>query len=318
MRNAAERLGFRPNDLAQSLLRGRSFTVGLISTDRYGRFSIPVLEGIERRPRSRARLSVFLCNAPTTRSASASTSSPLLAKRVDGIIVTGRRTDPRPPVKLGACAVPVLYAFAQVADPQALCLLPDDSRRRPARRRASDRGWDVAGSPTSPGPSTSRRCASAAQGFRTRSQRAGLRGRAGHVLSGPWSEALGREAARHLPAGVRRSTRSSAAATRSRAASWTRCARLGVRVPDDIAVVGFDNWEIIAAATRPPLTTIDMNLHELGRQAGLAPARHDRRQRAPPASTALPCRLVVRQSCGAATGAAANVLQEHHDGAYAA
>ncbi len=44
---------------------------------------------------------------------------------------------------------------------------------------------------------------------------------------------------------------------------------LGVRVPDDVAVVGFDNWQIIAAATRPPLTTIDMNLHELGRQAGL-------------------------------------------------
>ena len=33
-------------------------------------------------------------------------------------------------------------------------------------------------------------------------------------------------------------------------------------------MVGFDNWQIIAAATRPPLTTIDMNLHELGRQAG--------------------------------------------------
>ena len=46
---AAKRLNFRPNHLAQSLLRGRSFTVGLISTDRYGRFSIPVLEGIERR-----------------------------------------------------------------------------------------------------------------------------------------------------------------------------------------------------------------------------------------------------------------------------
>jgi len=47
VRSTAERLGFRPNDLAQSLLRKRSFTVGLISTDAYGRFSIPVLEGIE-------------------------------------------------------------------------------------------------------------------------------------------------------------------------------------------------------------------------------------------------------------------------------
>lgn len=33
-------------------------------------------------------------------------------------------------------------------------------------------------------------------------------------------------------------------------------------------MVGFDNWEIVAEQTRPPLTTVDMNLKELGRQAG--------------------------------------------------
>jgi LacI family transcriptional regulator len=71
----------------------------------------------------------------------------------------------------------------------------------------------------------------------------------------------------------------------------------GVSVPEDIAVVGFDNSEIIAAATRPPLTTIDMNLHELGRQAGsrmLAMTNDGNLQRV----VRLPCRLVVRQSCG--------------------
>src|SRR5436190_1638602 len=62
VRSTAERLGFRPNDLAQSLLRKRTFTVGLISTDSYGRFSIPVLEGIESALEP-ARISVFLCRA---------------------------------------------------------------------------------------------------------------------------------------------------------------------------------------------------------------------------------------------------------------
>ncbi len=28
----------------------------------------------------------------------------------------------------------------------------------------------------------------------------------------------------------------------------------GRRVPDDIAVVGFDNWDVMALASRPPLT----------------------------------------------------------------
>ena len=47
----------------------------------------------------------------------------------------------------------------------------------------------------------------------------------------------------------------------------------GVTVPRDVSVVGFDNWEIVAEQTRPPLTTIDMNLKELGRQAGLTLVR---------------------------------------------
>ncbi len=72
-----------------------------------------------------------------------------------------------------------------------------------------------------------------------------------------------------------------------------------MRVPDDVAVVGFDNWEIIAAATRPPLTTIDMDLKHLGREAGMRMlAMIDGEASA--GTVRLDCRLVVRESCGAA------------------
>jgi LacI family transcriptional regulator len=42
---------------------------------------------------------------------------------------------------------------------------------------------------------------------------------------------------------------------------------LGRRVPDDLAVIGYDNWEVLAENSRPELTSIDANLQQLGRQA---------------------------------------------------
>ena len=72
----------------------------------------------------------------------------------------------------------------------------------------------------------------------------------------------------------------------------------GVDVPGDVSVIGFDNWEIVAAATRPPLTTIDMNLKELGREAGRLILDLAEGKPVDPGIRALPCKLVLRQSCG--------------------
>jgi LacI family transcriptional regulator len=43
---------------------------------------------------------------------------------------------------------------------------------------------------------------------------------------------------------------------------------MGLAVPGDVAIVGFDNWDVMTLAARPPLTSIDMNLKALGREAG--------------------------------------------------
>jgi LacI family transcriptional regulator len=294
---AAKRLNFRPNHLAQSLLRGRSFTIGLISTDRYGRFSIPVLEGVEDALEN-ARVSVFLCNGADDPDREHEHVEQLLAKRVDGIIVTARRADPRPPLNLRAHSVPVLYAFAQVQHAKSLCLLPDDSgggRLAGEHLIANGRRW--IGHITGPMDfeAVRHRCA----GLKQALVENGLPWRIDDAMSGPWSEMWGREAVGVLLdrnpkidaifCGSDQIARGTVDALRD----------LGVRVPDDIAVVGFDNWQIIAAATRPPLTTIDMNLHELGRQAGLRLLDMIDGQKQQRGVLRLPCSLVVRESCGA-------------------
>ena len=113
----ARELGFRPNDLAQSLHRGQSLTVGLISTDAFGRFTIPIMEGIEE-CLSDSRMAVFMCNATDDPARETRHVEQLLGKRVDGIIVTARRADTRDKLN-SPDDVPVIYVFSQVDDPDA-------------------------------------------------------------------------------------------------------------------------------------------------------------------------------------------------------
>ena len=127
---------------------------------------------------------------------------------------------------------------------------------------------------------------------------AGLPAIDGFYLPGVWSEAWGREPSTGcstagaeppdaLFCGNDQIARGAADALRER----------GIGVPDDVAIVGFDNWEVMALAARPPLTSVDMNLKALGREAGdrlidmIAGKRVSGVQRRP-------CSLVVRESCG--------------------
>ena len=73
---------------------------------------------------------------------------------------------------------------------------------------------------------------------------------------------------------------------------------MGLAVPTDVAVVGFDNWDVMTEATRPPLTSVDMNLEALGREAGAALLEMMAGRRLTGVRR-LPCSLVVRGSCGA-------------------
>lgn len=67
----------------------------------------------------------------------------------------------------------------------------------------------------------------------------------------------------------------------------------GLSIPDDIAIIGFDNREEIAAHMRPPLSTVALPYREMGREA--VNCLLDRTESAPTRHR-LPCPLIVRES----------------------
>lgn len=300
VRQAADEIGFRPNDLAQSLLRGRSFTVGLLTTDSYGRFSLPILSGIED-ALGATRMSVFLSSANDDPARERQHIDAFLAKKVDGIIVTSRRIDPRPPINVGNTRTPVIYALAQVAELGALCLLPDEAQGvRLAIEHLVQHGRQRFAHITGPGRFESVRVRERA--MRRVLAEHGIDVPDKRVLSGTWHEHWGYDAANLLLDADPHIDAIFCGNDLIARGAVDRLRERGVRVPDDVAVVGFDNWDIIAEGTRPPLTSVDQNLRALGHLAATKLlARIDGEQEA--GVLYQPCSLVIRRSCGAALSA---------------
>ncbi|HEV6953377.1 MAG TPA: LacI family DNA-binding transcriptional regulator [Promicromonospora sp.] len=292
VREAAERLGFVPDVTARSLSARRSFTVGLLSTDSAGRFSLPVVLGAENALVG-GELSALLATARHDPVREQHHVRALVARRVDGIIVTGRTTEPREPIRV---PMPVVYAFAPSADPEDASVVPDDATGMRlvtehllglGRRRIAFVGGRVE-QPASTARYETLVAELAARGLEV----------VGPPLYGDWSEQWGRRAVDLVlgSAGggrdlVSASTSGGArpdldADTRSRPGrgdlpvdaivfasdqiargGCDRLRELGIRVPDDVAVTGYDDWEVMSLASRPPLTTVDMQLELLGQRA---------------------------------------------------
>ncbi|WP_436763595.1 LacI family DNA-binding transcriptional regulator [Streptosporangium sp. V21-05] len=289
---AAEKLAFQPNALARGLISGQTRTVGLLTSDSVGRFGIPVLLGAED-AFGAGEMSVLLCDARGDAIREQHHLRTLLARRVDGLIVVGQSTDPRPSISRDL-PLPVVYAYAPSEDPRDVSFVPDDVEgARTAVRHMLTIGRRRVAHIT--GPTHYQAARDRAEGVLSALEEAELSLSCGQVLSGEWSQRWGRQAAEIA---LRTDPELDAVVCGSDqiAAGFVEAAReRGRRVPDDVAVVGYDNWEVLATETRPPLTTIDMNLESLGRTA----AQHLFAAidgRATPGVHRMPCRLIIRGS----------------------
>lgn len=297
IKQSAKELGFRPNAMAQALINQRSLTVGLLTNDNYGRFTMPLLAGVSEELVDR-RMSVFMCNIENDPALGQLHLDAMIEKQVDGIIVTGKRTDRELPIDLSDPPVNVVYAFCQAPE-NAIQLVSDDFQG------ASDAAnWLVNLGRRNiahiTGPESFASARERARAFRR------VIGADAPVLHGDWSEAWGHEAVSQLwsnspprPDGIfcgnDQIARGVIDALRER----------GVDVPRDVAVIGFDNWEIMCLATRPPMTTVDMNMKGIGREAVRLIMELNAGKPVEPGLRRVPCHLIIRGSCGgkAKTGA---------------
>jgi len=290
----ADRIGFTPNQLARSLLAGRTGTVGLLTSDLEGRFVLPILMGAED-AFGAGQVNVFLCDARGDAIREQHQLKALLNRRVDGIIVVGRQTDARP--SLGhSLPVPVVYAYAPSEDPSDVSLTPDnEAGGRLAIEHLLSCGRSRIGHIT--GDPSYAAAHDRARGARQALDAAGLELR-GEPMFSEWSERWGRDAAAMLLDQHPDVDAIACGSDQIARGVLDTLRDLGRRVPEDVAVIGYDNWEVLTTNARPELTSIDANLQQLGRESARAlfQAMGPNPAQGTDGVRHLPVRLVIRGS----------------------
>jgi LacI family transcriptional regulator len=218
----------------------------------------------------------------------------LLARRVDGILVTGRASDKRPSIGRDL-NVPMVYALAESDDPEDLSILPDDEGGAAiavehliatGRRRIA-----VVSGPMGASASDHR-----VNGALKVLQRHGLEPVLGRALYGEWSERWGRDAAAILMRDSLDFDGVFCASDQVARGLLDGLREAGRRSPEEVGVIGVDNWSVMAEASRPTLTTVDLNLRDVGQLAARRLLEAIDGKPIPSGVELVPCELVTRQS----------------------
>ena len=261
---AARKLAYTPNPMARSLISGRSGIVGMIIIDSMSqRFAVPAMLGAEA-ALSEVDLSMITADARGDTDRLNALAEMLQKRKVDGLLVVGDNNSPTPPLP-STLSLPVVYLYGEPGRHQEVAHVPDD--------RAG--GGLVAGHLAETGrrhiahisgPKGSRAVSQRALGVREGLRAAGLKPVAPHI-HGRWSQRWGAEATTALLTTHPYIDAILCGSDQIAAGAVEAVVRSGRRIPDDVAVTGFDNWPVFALETEPALTTVDLNLEDLGAAA---------------------------------------------------
>ncbi len=293
-----EQRGYRPNAVARSLSMRRTHTLGVVIPDLMHSFFVEVISAIESISSDRG-YGLLLCSSGEDAQKERRELEMLRARQVDGIVVASTdaaNTDVlRHLVSRGTAVVmidrddhPKLGCHRVLTDDRLVGRLATEHLIAMGRKTIAH----LAGPPF---VHARRRAA----GYRKALVTHGRRVRPQLVIGAGFLEGGGYDAMKRL-LGVRPTVDAVVAANDPTAigamkAIWDA----GLRVPDDIAIVGAgDIWH--GDLLRVPLTTIAWSKDEMGRRAAelmIDQLRIDRRGRFQ--KIIVPPRLVVRKSCGA-------------------
>lgn len=256
--DAASKLGYRPNLMARNLASRKTMTIGVLLNDLHNPWFAEVTDGIHASAERHGYQLILASGRRSPRLESRALDT-FLASRVDGVIVAGCRLPVARLEAVGAevALVSVGRAFVRLDigsvttdDSYGARLAVEHLHELGHRRIAHIDGGKGAGA------------APRRSGYMRTMRSLGLADHA-QVINGDFTEEAGAHGAERLLRGAVLPTAIFTANDLSAVGAIDVIERGGLVVPDDVAVVGFDNTSL-AALNHIGLTTIDQPRREMG------------------------------------------------------
>ncbi|HGC6388248.1 TPA: ribose operon transcriptional repressor RbsR [Cronobacter dublinensis] len=263
--DAVRTLNYAPSALARSLKLNQTRTIGMLITASSNPFYSELVRGVERSCFERG-YSMVLCNTEGDEQRMNRNLETLLQKRVDGLLLLCTEThQPSPAIMTRYPAIPTVMMDWSPFDGdsdviQDNSLLGGDI----ATRHLIEKGFTRIACVTGPLDKTPARLR--LEGYRTAMQRAGLAVPEGYEVIGDFEFGGGLRAMQSLLALPEPPQAVFMGNDAMAVGAYQALYQAGLRIPQDIALVGYDDIELARYMT-PPLTTIHQPKDELGELA---------------------------------------------------
>ena len=289
---AVRELGYRPNGVARNLRTRRSHVIAVIVPDItnpfYGMATRGLADAVDE-----AGFGTYVCNTDAKFEREQKFLEDVLDRGVDGVVLASVDVTQQHLIEPNRFGTPVVCLGDGVEFPEVDRVVPDDEGgSRAATDHLIERGASriamIAG-PRGAGLARIR-------GYRQALEGAGRSFDPTLVQEGGWTRQGGRDAMRALVSQGARPDAVFCANDLMAIGAMDVVHELGLRVPGDVALVGFDDVEA-ATLVNPTLTTVSNPAYEAGRNAGrLLVERMSGDYQGGQRTVVLPCRLVRRQS----------------------
>jgi DNA-binding LacI/PurR family transcriptional regulator len=293
VRKAIADLNFYPNTHARTLVSGRSRMLGLIISDITNPFFPELVKSFEDHA-TQSGLEVIIGNTDYSPERMAGCIRRMVERKVDGVAIMTSETDPRLATELTDKNIPTVMLDTGSNGPLSANLRVDYAQGiREGLQHLIELHHRNIAFITGPPHLASADIRQAA--FTAGLKEAGIKLRKEMIEEGNHRVDGGSQAMKKLlklpdpPSAVIASNDLMAIG------ALAAIHQEGLRVPDDISLIGFDDISF-ASLTQPPLTTVQLSREQLAVTALAALARLIQRETTQKADYMIPTRLVVRQS----------------------